>query len=386
MSTSPDALAVVAQLFPVIQAHAEAGDRDRCLPEELVAELRAAGLFRLHQPGRHGGAELSVTGLTEVAARVGEADGSTAWVLALYNASAWMVGLLPGRAQAEVWQDRPDALVCGALPPLGTAEPVPGGYRIGGRWPNSSGSAHADWALLGVRVPGGEPHALVLVPRTELGYEDTWSVTGMRGTGSNTLTAAGVFVPEHRVLPVGEAALGRYRTEHTGESLYRSAFYPVLLLALAGPQLGLGRAALRFVREAAATKRVPGTRYGTQAESVAVQVQLARAALLLDTAELHVRRATEEVDAVAARGEYPDELARTRARADVTWAVEHVRQSIELLLDVHGSSGFAETSPLQRIWRDASTAARHAQTLPGVSYEVYGKALLGRQDRIMPSN
>jgi 3-hydroxy-9,10-secoandrosta-1,3,5(10)-triene-9,17-dione monooxygenase len=38
---------------------------------------------------------------------------------------------------------------------------------------------------------------------------------------------------------------------------------------------------------------------------------------------------------------------------------------------------FADASPLQRLWRDSSTAARHAVVLPEVNAEIYGKALLG---------
>jgi hypothetical protein len=41
------------------------------------------------------------------------------------------------------------------------------------------------------------------------------------------------------------------------------------------------------------------------------------------------------------------------------------------------SAGFADASALQRIWQDANVAARHASLLPGISYEVYSKALLG---------
>ncbi len=42
-----------------------------------------------------------------------------------------------------------------------------------------------------------------------------------------------------------------------------------------------------------------------------------------------------------------------------------------------GASSFAQVSPLQRIWRDANTAGRHALAGPLVNQEVYGKALLG---------
>ncbi len=41
-------------------------------------------------------------------------------------------------------------------------------------------------------------------------------------------------------------------------------------------------------------------------------------------------------------------------------------------------------NPLQRIWRDSAVAARHAVVSPMISYEVYGKALLGREDHITP--
>jgi len=43
-------------------------------------------------------------------------------------------------------------------------------------------------------------------------------------------------------------------------------------------------------------------------------------------------------------------------------------------------------SPLQRIWRDANTAGRHAVADPLVNQEVDGKALLGipYEDNITP--
>ena len=50
----------------------------------------------------------------------------------------------------------------------------------------------------------------------------------------------------------------------------------------------------------------------------------------------------------------------------------------------HGAGSFADVNPLQRIWRDSSTAARHAVVSPAFSYEVYGKALLGVEDSITP--
>jgi alkylation response protein AidB-like acyl-CoA dehydrogenase len=206
----------------------------------------------------------------------------------------------------------------------------------------------------------------------------------MKSTGSNCLIAKDVFVPDYRIVSVPPAIEGHYATEFSDETLYRSAFVPILALVLAGPQLGMGRAALQIVREKAAKKPISYTFYTAQTDSVAFQLQLAEAAMLIDTAHLHAYRAADDIDEAAARGTYPDYLTRARVRADTGWAVDHILKAINILLSAHGAGSFADSNPLQRIWRDSSVAARHAIVLPVVGYEVYGKALLGREDHITP--
>jgi 3-hydroxy-9,10-secoandrosta-1,3,5(10)-triene-9,17-dione monooxygenase len=57
---------------------------------------------------------------------------------------------------------------------------------------------------------------------------------------------------------------------------------------------------------------------------------------------------------------------------------------VEDLVDAHGASTFAESNPLQRIWRDLNAAARHAMLATQVGFEVYGKQLLDRFERVSP--
>ncbi len=49
---------------------------------------------------------------------------------------------------------------------------------------------------------------LSLMPMSQLTIEDTWFMVGMKGTGSNTIVAKDVFVPEHRFLPYPQAFAG----------------------------------------------------------------------------------------------------------------------------------------------------------------------------------
>jgi alkylation response protein AidB-like acyl-CoA dehydrogenase len=388
----PGAAELVArarELHPLLKANAAQGEQDRRVPEESIRALTDAGLFKIATPRRYGGYETSMRTMLDVSAAVAEADGGTAWVLTLTNVCNWLTGLFPERAQDEVFGADPAAKVSGVLAPTATTSKVDGGWRVSGRWFYNSGSWHATWAGLGIPVTDEDgavvDQGLALIPRSDLELEDTWFVAGMKSSGSNCLVAEDVFVPEHRVLMVPPAIGGDYPSEHTDtESLYRSALVPILALVLVGPQLGMGRAALEYVTARAAKKPISYTFYTAQSESVGFQLQVAEAARLIDSAHLHAYRAAADIDEAAARGEYPDFVTRARVRSDTGYVAECITRALDILLFAHGAGSFADVNPLQRIWRDSATAARHAVVSPQVSYEVYGKALLGVEDSITP--
>jgi alkylation response protein AidB-like acyl-CoA dehydrogenase len=392
VSAGPDAGEVLARargLRDLLAANAAKGEQDRRVTEDSIKAMTDAGLFKIAVPRRYGGYETSVRTMLEVSAAVGEADGGTSWVLTLVNVCNWMVGLFPQQAQDDIYGADPGALVSGVLAPTATTVKVDGGWRVTGKWFYNSGSWHSSWAGLGIPVTdaGGQVvnQGLALIPRADLELEDTWFVAGMRSSGSNCLVADDVFVPEHRVMLVPPAILGQYGTEHAAdEALYRSALVPVLALVLVGPQLGMGQAALDYVISKAAKKPVSYTFFTAQSESAGFQLQIAEAARLIDTAKLHAFRAADDIDAAAARGDYPDFLTRARIRSDTGYVAECITKAIDILLYAHGAASFADVSPLQRIWRDSAVAARHAVVSPQVSYEVYGKALLGVDDNITP--
>ena len=176
-----------------------------------------------------------------------EADGATGWVLALTNVCHWLVGLYHDEAQQEIFGADPDARVCGVLTPSIETRREDGGLVVSGRWAWASGSLHATWGLVGAldKDAAGNvtEHVLALIPMSELTVEDTWFVAGMKGTGSNTLVADEVFVPDHRLLSVPKGIENELPDRAQGRGALRSSFIPVLALILVGPQLGLARAA-----------------------------------------------------------------------------------------------------------------------------------------------
>lgn len=384
-----DMLERVRTLQSLIGEHAAAGETARRVPEVVIDALSQAGAFKIAVPRRFGGMESSMKNMLDLSAAVAEADGGTAWVVTLTNVCAWLLGLYPKQAQHDVFGINPDARITGVLAPTSSAKRVEGGLKITGKWFYNSGSWHADWAMLGIPVvnEAGESvdQGLALVPRSELGFEETWFVAGMSSSGSNCLIADEVFVPDYRILSVPKAIQGDYPSEFRHkEAFYRSAFVPILALVLVGPQLGLGRAALDFVTSRASKKAISYTFMDKQSESVGFQLQIAEAAQLIDTAHLHAYRAAADIDSAALAGIYPAPEIRARVRADVGLVAEKITKAIDILLHAHGAGSFAQASALQRIWRDSAVAARHAVVAPQVSYEIYGKSLLGVKEQITP--
>ncbi|UXY20366.1 acyl-CoA dehydrogenase family protein [Streptomyces cynarae] len=373
-------------LQPLLRDQAARGESDRVLPVEVVDALADAGVFRLLTPKRYGGHETDLRTLTEVSEALGEGDGSAAWVGMIIAVTNWMACLFPEKAQEEIFGADPDARVTGVAAPTGMGERVTGGWRVSGRWSFNSGAPYATWAAVGALLKDESgavvDQALVLIPASELAVEDTWHTAGMKATASNTLIGRDVFVPEHRVLSVPAAAEGVYPRASLDETLYASAFGPMLLLCLVGPLLGLGKAALNVAVDAAAEKPLSFTVHSRQADSVGVQIQLAEAALRLETARLHTYRAVDEVDRASTSGSTLDYTARAHIRARAGFAAQQVLEAVSTLLNVHGASSFADVGPLQRIWRDANVAARHAGLVPSVGLEVYGKSLLGISERV----
>ena len=375
-------------LRPLLERNAETTDSLRRLPDEVVTAVREAGLCRLMVPRRFGGYQTTIRTYLEVTAELGRGCGSTAWVASLINVCAWLAALFPDRAQRDVWGANADAWVAGSLAPHGTAVAVDGGWRVTGRWMWASGCLHAQWAACGIHMnnAAGETtnFGLSLMPMSDLTIEDSWFMAGMKGTGSNTIVAKDVFVPEHRFLPYPAAFQGSYRTEHADEAVYRVALVPVTILILAGSQLGLAQAALDHVVAKAPTRGVTHTNFVKQAESTGFQILVAEAAMKIETARLHAFRAADDLDAYAAGGRHPDLAARARVRADTALAAKYCREAVEQLVSAHGTSSMADSNRMQRLWRDVHVASRHAITEWQVNLEIYGKALLGVEPNITP--
>jgi len=383
----PRIAAIIDQLDALRPALAEGGlegDVARRVPGHVFDAVRATGALGISAPEKFGGLAATTREAQEVTRAIGRGDGSLAWMAAIYNTGAWVLSLMSDQAQDDVWGvgGRKGALVSIVLATTSDAVATEGGYRVTGRWTYGTGSREAEWSLLGVPLKNDAGDiidaALALIPTAELTFEDDWFFAGMKATASVTQKADDVFVPSHRIFRLTAAVEGEYPGGN-GDAVYHTMFVPSLFMNLVGPQLGMARAALDFVIAASETKSIAFSGYHRQADSPVFRFTLAKAAVQLAAAEALAEQVAGELYFTAVRGEYAPYGRRIELRAKAGWVVEAVTQLIGDLVTAHGSAGFADSSALQRIWRDQAAAARHGHILPESGYEAFGGVLVGRE-------
>jgi alkylation response protein AidB-like acyl-CoA dehydrogenase len=368
-------------LQPVLEKNALRTESDRRVAEENLVAIKSEDLLKLAVPRRLGGLETDIRTMVEVSRELGRGCGSTAWVTTLSNSACRILGAGSAQAQEDVWGYGPDAFLFGSSTGIPIVKKISEGLMVSGKWGYASGCLHADWGLLAVplSVEFGEMAgpALGLFPAAELVIEDTWRATGMKGSGSHTVVAGEVFLPEHRLLPFAAIAGPDRPTPFKEETLYRSSLFPSLAIPMLGPLLGMAAHALEYVIDRAPEKGIALTTYQPQTSSVGFQASVGKASILIETAHLQAYAAADIIDEAAREGHPLSDSERARLRMHAAHATESLVQSVDLLMYAHGSSAFMEQNPLQRIWRDLGMAARHASLLPAIGAEVYGRALLG---------
>ena len=80
------------------------------------------------------------------------------------------------------------------------ATPVDGGFRVTGQWSFASGCQHCHWFVAHCIVDDGRqpPIRMMVLPPADVEIKDTWSVSGLCGTGSHDFVVNDVFVPAER--------------------------------------------------------------------------------------------------------------------------------------------------------------------------------------------
>jgi alkylation response protein AidB-like acyl-CoA dehydrogenase len=354
--TTPAAvLDAVETLAPGIAGRAAEIEAARRLPADLLDQLKAAGVFRLILPASHGGLEADVTTGFRVLEALARADASVAWTVMIGSAS-WrdLVGL-PRATFDSLFADGPDVAIAGVINPTGSLEPVDGGYVVTGRWSFASGCEHADWVfgdcIEGV-VDGLPQLRIALFSPDQVVIEDTWDVSGLRGTGSHHFRVDGVVVPAERTL---DALDESSCIDATIVHIPQLALYSCAVATVA---IGVAQGALDDVLDLAVHK-VPLLAGSPLATNPSFQTELAAADAELRAARALLYETAAAMWAAAAEGIEPSMSERARMRAGAVWATECAARVVGTAYRAGGGSSLYSTCPLQRRLRDVHAITQH---------------------------
>ena len=368
-------------LVPVFRRRAPDAERLRCIPQESIDDLRAAGLLRALLPAVLGGYQLPLDEAVAITATVAEGCASTGWIQGIFSDHCATLGMFAAEAQQDVWGRSPDSLISSGFAPSGKAVRVDGGYRLSGHWPFSSGCDHADWALVRSFVAAAnesEPAELCmfLVPKTDYTIIDNWFVMGMSATGSKDFSLNGeVFVPAHRALSNLALAEGTGPgSAFNGGALYRLPRNATVPFSLAAPLVGIAERTLQIFVERM-RQRPSGDRRAAQ--EGAVHMRVARSAAEIDAARALMLRDCREAMEIVERGGRLSIEQRARNRRDIAYVALQCTRAVDRLFASAGAGSIYLDSEAQRLLRDTHAVGQHIALSWDVAGSNYGRAMFG---------
>jgi indole-3-acetate monooxygenase len=381
-ATVEEVLSRIAALAPMIERLAPDTEQTRRQPTELVNALKSAGVHGMLVPRRYGGLELDPWSAFQAVIALSRLDGSVGW-----NAGAGQIAaLIPFMTSPDlceqIFQDGNTPIIAGSGQPVGTAERVPGGWRVTGAWPFASGCQNADWMLAAcVMMEGGSPIETpegpgpmvrgFLMPAERWEIRDTWHTLGLRGTGSHHIALTDELVPDANFF---EFPFG---TPFAPDRIF-ARFPRIFIMAHAAVAVGIAEGAIMDLVELAKA----GVR------------QLFMTTPLIETERFKEGLARLDAELMAARALLEAQLTsvwQSPAQVTVTdltgvaeqlqaaiWVAAACVRVVEGCFELAGSRAVYESSSLQRRMRDVRAMAQHF-SLQQRQYVMAGAAVLARR-------
>jgi indole-3-acetate monooxygenase len=382
MTQDPDTSDIVAaamRLVPAVRAARADAEQMRQTPPSLAAAITEAGIYQMFLPRSVGGPEAPPLVAFRVVEELSKADGSVGWCAMIATALSMNVGRLPVEVGRELAGTPADYRGAGSARPGGRAWEVPGGYRVKGRWNFASGIQNARWLYCTcIMMDGDTPQktaagAPVLralwVPRRSVTIVDTWSVMGMRGTGSQDFTVDDVVVPARH------SCLSDAKPLETGALYNHRAWYVHLWTPSAANALGIARGAIDSLAEIAATEASTMSA-NLLRDRPMVQARIAEADAIVNAARAYVFDAVGRLWCSLCAGETPTDQAIAQGRLALVHAMHESVRAVDKVFHAAGTNAIYTRLPLERAFRDIHVAVQHASGLPGY-FESAGKVLLG---------
>lgn len=346
----PDVTTVIERaLLERIRAEAAPSEALGRLTPSLLSLLVKQGWLRLLIPASVGGLEYALPDLLTLQEAASWADGSFGWVLALCGGAGFFAGFVEEGLARSLF-GRPDVCAAGTGFPAGTAEEMPGGYRVSGHWRYASGAPHATLYTANCRlVRDGEPltdadgapriRAVIFLP-DQVVLQDGWQSLGLRATSSQDMVVREAFVPAERSFSLD------HPFPHATGALYHYPFLQQAEAVLSVTLLGMTRHFLDLFAERILPRFAAKDRWEAAGETLAE----GRVAFY---------------ETVSASWANPADPALLYAVGEVARSVAATAlRCTDELYPYGGMEMMRMGADINRVWRDIHTASQHTLLSP----------------------
>jgi alkylation response protein AidB-like acyl-CoA dehydrogenase len=378
------------------RARAADADAQNAVCIDNFKDLQRSGVAAAFIPEALGGFGLtSVHDWMAGIATLGRGDGSTAIAINMHLAvtRGMALGFAAAKAQGSAGAEAiaaqlekvvaGETLICATatergtdnLHPLTEAVAVDGGYHINGTKLFVTASPIATHIAMNLRVrkDGADSIGSVMMPLDTPGItpNDDWDALGMRSSGSQSVTFADCFVPEHAIGVL--APWGRWSVP----MLMSRSFSNMPLVAAF---LGIAESAAELALSALSTQ----TKLGKPTrERPGIQHTVAEMEIDLATCQSFVDRAGARFDDFLARhAGTPPTLADAhelmKDYQSAKWVVN--AKAIEIVskaMDLAGGAGYVTGNSLTRLYRDVRAGPFMQPGVPTEARDYIGKVVLG---------
>jgi 3-hydroxy-9,10-secoandrosta-1,3,5(10)-triene-9,17-dione monooxygenase len=371
----PSAEELVARakaMIPTLKARAKQCTAQRNVPKETIAEMQAAGFFRILQPKRWGGYEMHPNAFFDVQKALAEGCMSTGWMYGVLGCHPYELALFHDEAQEEVWGSDSSMLVASTYQPVGKVTQVEGGFRLSGHWGFSTGSVHCGWVLLGALVwpndvPGSGPPDMrtFLLPRSDYTIgEDAWHVFGLQGTGSHDIIVEDAFVPEYRT----HRAIDGFLCQNPGQAandgpLYTLPWAQVFTRSVSTAAFGGAQAAINAGMAIMKDRVSTNTGKASKADPI-LHAALARAISEKSEMETTLRLTFDELMGYAERGEPIPMQKRAFFTYQSSNVVRRLADLVDDIVKLLGGRAIYMTSEIIQPWLDLHAGRAHVANDP----------------------
>ena len=262
-----------------------------------------------------------------------------------------------------------DMRLGGSIRPQGRARTVPGGYRIDGRWDFASGIHYARWVQCPCVIDGGPRVRTMWIPAESMRIIDTWTVVGLRGTGSHDFEVHDVFVPDAFSTSLADPP-------RQAGALYRARFFLTWLWTVTvANSFGIARGAIDTFTQVAAQKASTSST-ALLRDRPTVQAKIAQAEATLQSSRTYVIDTIGRLWSLVSAGETDLDRPFMQARLAITHGMHEAVRAVDAVYHAAGTNAVYAANAIERPFRDIHVCVQHGAALPQ-HFESAGKVLMG---------